>query len=202
MLLQKSADMLKSSSDLIENVRKLRKAELGELKLEPVDLCGIIESVRRKYSTVPGRSVDINVISRHRQTRTVMANRLLEDVFANLVSNTIKHSLPDQHVSINIILSEVCEDGRECYRVAIEDNGPGITDELKGKLFTRLQRGKTKTAGRGLGLYLVKALVKDFGGKIWVEDRVPGHYQEGTRFVVLLPAAQPEAEAETGTCAG
>jgi signal transduction histidine kinase len=74
------------------------------------------------------------------------------------------------------------------YRVGISDNGPGIPDELKKKLFGRSQRGPTKTTGRGLGLYLVKELVDDFHGKVWVEDRVPEDYTKGSRFVVMLPA--------------
>jgi signal transduction histidine kinase len=49
-------------------------------------------------------------------------------------------------------------------------------------------RGRTKTTGSGLGLYLVKKLVEDLNGRVWVEDRVPGDHSRGARFVVLLPA--------------
>jgi signal transduction histidine kinase len=41
----------------------------------------------------------------------------------------------------------------------------------------------------GLGLYLVKTIVEDFGGKVRVEDRVPGDHTKGAKFVVMLPAA-------------
>jgi signal transduction histidine kinase len=74
------------------------------------------------------------------------------------------------------------------YRVVVEDNGPGISDNIKSRLFTRFSRGDTKTRGRGLGLFLVKSLVEDYHGKVWVEDRVPGDYTKGARFVVMLPA--------------
>jgi signal transduction histidine kinase len=40
----------------------------------------------------------------------------------------------------------------------------------------------------GLGLYLVKTLVDSYGGRVWVEDRVPGDRTKGARFVVMLPA--------------
>jgi len=75
-------------------------------------------------------------------------------------------------------------------------------DEIKGKLFSRLQRGKTKTAGRGLGLYLSKTLVEDFHGKIWVEDKVAGDYHQGSRFVVLLPAVQEKSHVAKGASTG
>jgi len=74
----------------------------------------------------------------------------------------------------------------------VEDNGPGIQDELKKKVFSRLNRGRTRAAGSGLGLYLVKTLVKDFKGSVWVEDRVTGDYSKGCRFIVQLPAMDTE----------
>ncbi len=78
---------------------------------------------------------------------------------------------------------------KKYYRVTVEDNGPGIPDELKNRLFMRFQGDQAKAIGKGLGLYLVRTLVHDFRGTIRVEDRVPGDYKKGAKFVVLLPAA-------------
>ena len=68
------------------------------------------------------------------------------------------------------------------------DFRPGIPDEMKGKIFERMTRGETRAKGTGLGLYLVKTLVKSFSGKVLVEDRVTGDHTRGSRFVVRLPA--------------
>jgi signal transduction histidine kinase len=92
-------------------------------------------------------------------------------------------------VVIDIDLSKVSDGGKDFFRVTIEDHGPGIPDVVKSKLFSRLERGKTKASGRGLGLYLVRTLVEEFAGKVWVEDRVSGDYRKGARFTVLLPAS-------------
>ena len=72
-------------------------------------------------------------------------------------------------------------------KVIIEDNGPGIPDEMKNRLFLRFQRGNTKASGKGLGLFLVKTLIEDYNGLVWVEDRVSGYYNKGCRFVIMLP---------------
>jgi len=70
----------------------------------------------------------------------------------------------------------------------MEDDGPGIPDDIKPKVFLRKYRGQTKGQGSGLGLYLTKRLVEDNGGRIWLEDRVPGDHSRGVRFIVHLPA--------------
>jgi signal transduction histidine kinase len=74
--------------------------------------------------------------------------------------------------------------------VTIDDNGPGIPDEVKGKLFARFQRGTTKASGKGLGLYLVRTLAESYHGCVRVEDRVAGDHTKGARFVIELPSCE------------
>jgi PAS domain S-box-containing protein len=188
-MLDGAVEMLTSSSQLIANLRKIQLAESGELKNQVSDLCDILEEVKRKYSGIPGKDVTITIRYIDKDSCMVLANNLIADIFGNLVDNAIKHSIPGRPLAIDMALSKTSEGGRDYFRVAIEDNGPGISDELKARLFSRLQRGRTRTAGKGLGLYLVRSLVTGFHGKVWVEDRVPGDSSKGTRFVVLLPAA-------------
>ncbi len=119
----------------------------------------------------------------------VIANELVTDVFSNLINNSIKHSDPDKPLNIDIRLDRIKEKGIDYLRCIVEDNGPGISNWVKDKIFMRFQRGDTKAHGKGLGLHIARTLVEDYGGKIWVEDRVSGDYSKGARFVVVLPAA-------------
>jgi len=181
--LSRSLGELNDSSELILAISKVRRSKSEAMRLEPVDLGKMLSEVRAQYMHVPGKDVTINFTPA--SGYMVMANELLKDVFYNLIGNAIKHS--GKQVAINIKLDTSMEQGRGFYRVAIEDNGPGISDDLKNTIFKRYKRGKTKAKGIGLGLYLVKTLVRGFNGIVRVEDRIPGDYSKGARFVVLLP---------------
>jgi PAS domain S-box-containing protein len=186
--LEKPMDTLKNSSRLIDNVRKLRKLKVGGLKHKKIDLCDILIEVKADYSHIPGRDATINfkpVPQCH-----IIANELVKDLFSNLVGNAIKHSDPRKPLVINIGLERVTEERKEYFKVLVEDNGPGIQDELKEKLFARFEQGQTRKGVKGLGLYLVRKLVEDFHGRIWVEDRVRGDYTKGCRFIVMLPVVE------------
>ncbi len=186
--IEKPVDTLKNSARLIENVRKLQKIKEGSLKYGKIDLCNILIEVKNDYSHIPGRSVTINFMPIPQCY--VVANEFIKEVFSNLVGNAIKHTDPQKPLIIDIGLEPKSEHGKYYYKVTVEDNGPGIPDELKDKLFMRFQRGNTKASGKGLGLYLVSTLVSDFHGKIWIEDRVTGDHTKGSKFVVMLPVSK------------
>jgi len=182
-LIAEPIELVKSSTRLIENVKKLQRLKAGEIPRIKVDVGRLLSEVIAEYSHVPGRHVEINY--RPITGCMVMANALLKDLFSNIVGNAVKHSKGS--LTINITVSKTVENGREYCRVDIEDNGPGISDELKKKLFREPRKDKVKAERRGLGLQLVNALVQIFEGKVWVEDRVPGDHTKGSRFIVYLP---------------
>ncbi len=188
----KPMDIIETSNRLIENVRKIQQVEGHEAKHGMIDIGWLLEDVRAEAEKFPGREVRISYKTTIK--KFVIASELLRDVFDNLITNAIKHSTGP--VEISIFLAKMFENGREYYKVSVEDDGPGIPDEMKSKLFQRKQRGRSKTAGSGLGLFLVRKLVEDFQGRVWVEDRVPGDHTRGAKFVVLLPAVTVDGRGQ------
>lgn len=182
--ISKPLGAIRSSSELIENVGKIEKAKDIGQKVEAVDVNNVLSELRSEYSL----GKDLTIKYAPNPGCYVLANGLIKDVFSNLIGNAIKHSGPG-HVRIGVMLNHLESMGREYVEVAVEDNGPGIPDDAKDKIFSRFQRGNTKARGKGLGLYLVKTLVEGFRGHVHAEDRVPRDYRQGSRFVVSLPAA-------------
>jgi PAS domain S-box-containing protein len=185
-LLTEPIQIIKRSTRLIDNVKKLQRLKAGEVPPEKIDLGKVLSDVKEEYSHIPVRDVEIHY--RSVTGYMVMANALLKDVFSNIVENAIKHSKGS--LTINIGVSQVKENGRQYNRVDIEDNGPGITDDLKKKLFIEPDKYKIKAERRGFGLQLVSTLVQMFKGRVWIEDRVPGDHTKGARLVVILPVAE------------
>lgn len=192
LFLNRAMEALTTSSQLIDNVQKLQRTRAGGLKHKAIDLCDILTELKDHYSHVPDRKIAIRLSTNN--YCFVVANELIHDVFSNLIGNAIKHSPPERPLEIDVSIRNIIVDDEALYEISVDDNGPGIPDELKSRLFARFQRGKTKTSGRGLGLYLVKTLVEDFKGNVRVEDRVKGDYKKGARFVVRLPVASVDPQ--------
>ncbi len=102
----------------------------------------------------------------------------------NLVENALKYAPPDKPIRVML------EKGAGFVELTVQDQGPGIADEEKLKVFDRFYRighEKTRlTKGTGLGLYLTRKIVEDHRGKIFIRDNHP----TGSNFVIRFePAA-------------
>jgi PAS domain S-box-containing protein len=183
--LEKSLDTMRQQTALINNVKTLQRLKTEQLRYEEIDLGEIIAEAVRDYPKTPGREVTIDY--QKPEKCFVNANPLLKEVFANLIGNSVKHSRGP--VRVWIMVDSALEQGKKYYEVTVTDNGPGIPDDMKGLLFRRFKSEGEKATGHGLGLYLVKNIVEDFGGRVRVGDRVHGDHTKGAKFVVLLPAA-------------
>jgi PAS domain S-box-containing protein len=109
----------------------------------------------------------------------VAANEVLGSVFRNLLNNAVQHN--DAETPVVEVSCEVRDDD---VTVRIADNGPGIPDERKERIFGKGEKG-LDSPGTGIGLYLVHTLVSQYGGEVRVEDADP----TGSVFVVRLPKA-------------
>lgn len=155
--------------------------EMTRMDSELLDLAALLEESLEDFKTQLGRK-DIKVSTRVVDNAVVMGNRLIKDVFLNLISNAVKYSPRGSEVSIEI------DDG-EALRISFRDRGPGIPDDLKDRIFKRFERlDKSRIKGLGLGLEIVKRIVAFHEGRIWVEDNPGG----GSVFIVELPRKHPE----------
>jgi PAS domain S-box-containing protein len=181
--MDKSMGVLQRSTTLIGNVRKLQKLHDGLFQIQEVDVGRVLVDIQSEYAAVSGKTIILNMNEHDRCI--VHANDLLHDVFSNLVNNAVKHTGDGTQIIVG--LNVIGDNGRRYCRVTVEDNGPGIPDDYKERIFNRMHKGTAR--GMGLGLYLVRTLVDSYNGSVWAEDRVPGDHTKGARFVVMLPVA-------------
>lgn len=185
-LINRPYEVLMNGSKLIRTVSALNMIKTGDVYDTIIDLGFVLQQVSDRYVSIPGKQVMIDYA--HRPGCFVLANDLIWRAFDNIIDNAVKHSGNVDQVNISVILTDVEADSKKYHCVSIIDDGPGIPDNEKVKLFRRFQRGPSRAEGSGLGLYLVKTLIECYHGKVWIEDRVPGDYTKGSKFVILLPA--------------
>jgi two-component system sensor histidine kinase KdpD len=108
---------------------------------------------------------------------------LFERVFSNLIGNAVKYA--GESKPLRILAIEYPDE----IRIMIEDEGPGIPQQLQSIVFEKFKRGDEESSqpGVGLGLSICKAIVEAHGGRIWIENNEP----TGARFVIAIPNVQP-----------
>jgi signal transduction histidine kinase len=104
----------------------------------------------------------------------------VKTIVANILTNAIKYADPDKSLPFIKIKAKVQTD---FCTIAFEDNGIGIEEEMKGKIFDLFYRATTQSQGTGIGLFIVKDTVDRLKGKIEVESQIG----LGTTFKVQIP---------------
>jgi two-component system, NtrC family, nitrogen regulation sensor histidine kinase NtrY len=171
------------SNTLIEQIDHLSKiaadfsqfANIGIKKVQLLDLHQVILSLVELYQSNPKVHIDWEKVegSVVMKTDKTHMNRL----FTNLMANAVDACARKQECNINI--SEERKDGS--IIISVQDNGEGIPEEKRSKIFT--PNFTTKTSGTGLGLAMCKSIVEQAGGKIWFET----NENVGTTFYVRFP---------------
>ena len=163
---------------------------------EPLDLTELlrqaVDETARRHS-LPDDAIQMN---RKRPLTALGDEAELGVVFRNLLENAVKYS--ESSVEVRVTLEEL-PDGRVAAQ--IEDRGIGIERQELGKIFDRFYRTSRdvqRQAGLGLGLFIVRTLVRRNGGRVEASSQGTG---EGSRFRVLLRAAPGAAAASAATSA-
>jgi two-component system, OmpR family, sensor kinase len=167
---------------LLARLDQRRPLELGRVRLDRL----VADAVRDARAVEPDRPVEV-----HAEPVTVRGDdQRLRQVVGNLLSNARAHTPAGTPVRVAVTAAG------DRARLAVADDGPGMAPEVAAKVFERFFRADDSRAraggGTGLGLSIVAAIAEAHGGSARVES-APG---EGCTFVIDLPLAPPEDEAE------
>lgn len=172
---QKLMQSIRRSIEITDHVSTIRRLHQERVVLREVDLDAVI---RKEIERFEGYRIHYS-----RSSFMVCADNLVTEIFANLIGNAVKFGGDEVEIFIRL------EARNGMVEVTMEDTGPGIPDGTKTLIFDRFQRGSKKASGKGLGLYIVRTLVERYGGQIRVQDRVPGHPEQGVSFRFTLRQA-------------
>ena len=189
--LQIVSSEIKRLSRLVKSMLDLSRIDNGELQLSPVnfDLTGTVVSTLLTFEkSIEDKHIDVRGLE-DVQPQTVRGDQdLLHQVVYNLLENAVKFTDPGGYIRIQIT------DGIDRTSVVIENSGQGISPEELPRIFERFyktdqSRSRDKN-GMGLGLYIVKTILKLHGGDISVRSEV-GKYCR-FEFYIPKPAEGPK----------
>jgi Na+/proline symporter/nitrogen-specific signal transduction histidine kinase len=178
---------------LLDSTLDLSLLERGEAawqtsRIDPEE--ALEKSIRVCYGLAASRGVRIVVGERARRVSVKANEDRLAQVFINLITNAVKYNTSVEPQVI--VTSRVTDAG---YEVLFEDNGPGIREDERGRIFDKFTRGsrhtRGATAGAGLGLAISWQIVRRFGG---VLELVPTG-RPGACFRVALACVPPDGDA-------
>ncbi len=148
----------------------------------PLDLTALLENILERWAPRMTRlNIEYLFESNPKKAIVNADGRAIEQVFVNLISNSIQAMDPDGG-TLSIKIQAAPDSLPPQYEVSVTDSGPGIPEDIIKHIFEPFQT--TKSTGTGLGLAITKRIVTAHKGNIFVES-----YPGGTMFRVLLPMA-------------
>jgi PAS domain S-box-containing protein len=168
-------------------LRLARRADTTPTRVQMNDLVRDVAEIRQRVLRVEG--VEFRTQLDQGAPAVLGLGQELQQVVINLVTNA-EHVVRGRSPAI-IQLATQAREG--WVRLVVEDSGPGVPPEIRGRIFDPFFTTKSPDEGTGLGLAICQRVVSEVGGKIWLEDSTLG----GARFVVELPAAPESVETTT-----
>ena len=187
-------EMIEQSSQLllsiINNVLDMARVESGKMELdENYNVVGnILQVVCDAFegeATRKNIEITRNISVKHKHVM-VDATKM-QEILSNLISNAIKYTPEDGHVSIDIQELECEREGYVLFQTKVSDTGIGMSEEFLPSLFELFTRERnttlSKIPGTGLGMAIVKNFVDLMDGSIEVESELG----EGSTFTITIP---------------
>ena len=172
---ERSLSSVNQSVDIITNVSTIRALHERTNDLCAVDLDAVIRTEMLRYGNVTFHYAGTDAI--------VLADDLIGQIFTNLLGNSVKFAAPNPEITITVV-----QNG-SVVAVCVADNGRGIPDDVKSQIFDRFRK-EGKRSGKGLGLFIVRSLVEEYGGTVRADDRVPGKPEQGAAIWFTVPVAE------------
>lgn len=187
MHLHRVQDAAQKMSRMLDGVLLIGRAEAGMLHLnaEPTDVGAFCDGVVEELRAEIGADRELRAIRDLPDREVSLDQKLLRHVLLNLLSNAFKYSPDDSVVTL-----EVGHDD-EAIRIEVSDEGIGIPEEERERLFEAFHRCSNASgiAGNGLGLAVVQRSLEVQGGSVEVDSTVG----EGTTFRVRVPFVEDES---------
>jgi signal transduction histidine kinase len=195
---------------LVKNFLDVARAEDGRMRMTLIqfDITNVIEMALESFRRQAfEKSITIHYDKPTSPATVYGDESLVMQVLDNLISNAIKYTPPGKDIAVNIAELQILRHNVtlfnddmdtldasafvKCVRISITDEGPGLTDLDKTKLFGKFARLSAQPTGgessTGLGLAITKRLVELMKGRVWCESE----FGFGSRFTVELPS-QPD----------
>jgi signal transduction histidine kinase len=171
----------KNQIEYIDNLSSIASAFSSFARIpsaNPVEL-DLLEQIRVTLELFKNSDgIIFRIVSPHSDKFLINADKeQVNSIFSNLIKNAIQSIPPGQEGLVKVNL----ERKNDKVLVTVSDNGSGIPESLKTKMFT--PNFTTKSSGTGLGLSIVKRNVENAGGTIWFESEPEG----GTSFFIEFP---------------
>ena len=173
--------------NLVENLLAVTRLEEGRMNINlTTELVGDVIAEALKHVHTKSETQKITVIQPDDLLLAKIDARLIVQVLINLLDNAIKYTPSDSQITIT------AKKSKKMVCVSVADNGNGISDEQKSRVFDMFYTGTNKIAdcrrSIGLGLSLCKSIVNAHGGEITITDNVP----HGAIFTFTLPVGEVE----------
>ena len=183
-LAHRIADNARRLDRLVMNLLDLDRLARGIVapKLEPTDVGDLVARIVEESDLIPEARLATDL----RPVVVPLDTAKVERIVENLLANTARHTPSHANVWINV-RPVSAPDG---VVIAVEDNGPGVPEELREVIFEAFRQGPEApqhSPGVGVGLALVQRFAEIHGGRAWVEAREGG----GASFRVFLPSTPP-----------
>src|SRR5574343_35737 len=159
----------------------LEFSRAGKYNEEPVEI-NVNDLVEEIIGYHKNAIKNRNVIIQYNNLPTIFCYKSpIIQIFQNLISNAIKYSKEDGDIIIQI---DPFKADKNTWGFAVKDNGIGIEEKYFEKIFILFQRLLTREqdSGNGMGLAIVKKIIENLGGKIWVESTV----NQGSTFYFTI----------------